>query len=113
MRVEIRIRGIQQDQEFENHVERRMRFALARFSGRIDAVKVIVTDENGPRGGVDKRCLLSVKLASSKEVVVVESGLDPYSTFERATDRLSRQVARELSRRSWSRSMPVQDVIEA
>ena len=48
--------------ELTAHVERRLRFALTRFSGRIGRVNVFLTDQNGPRGGIDKTCRIVVRL---------------------------------------------------
>ncbi|MCA9159130.1 MAG: hypothetical protein KDA72_12430, partial [Planctomycetales bacterium] len=35
---------------------------LARFSSRIQQVSVLLIDENGPRGGVDKVCRANVQM---------------------------------------------------
>jgi hypothetical protein len=37
-----------------DHIERRLRFALARFGSRVERVIVFLHDRNGPRGGIDK-----------------------------------------------------------
>jgi putative sigma-54 modulation protein len=43
-------------------LERRIRKALARFSPAIKKVRLVLEDENGPRGGNDKRALVQVSL---------------------------------------------------
>jgi putative sigma-54 modulation protein len=74
---------------------RRFDFALGRFRGRVHSVTVRVADINGPRGGVDKRCRVTVQLQSPKRAIVVED-LDPDAAvaIDRGADRAARTVAR-------------------
>ena len=51
------------------HLERRLQFALARFSGHIQRVQVVLEDQNGPRGGLDKHCRVVVRLREAGDVV--------------------------------------------
>jgi hypothetical protein len=44
-------------------LEHRIRKALGRFSPSIKKVKLVLEDENGPRGGFDKRASVQVTLA--------------------------------------------------
>lgn len=74
---------------------RRFEVALGRFRGRVHSVTVRVADINGPRGGVDKRCRVTVQLQSPKRAIVVEE-LDPDAAvaLDRVADRAARTVAR-------------------
>jgi ribosome-associated translation inhibitor RaiA len=56
VQVQVRGRNIELTEELRAHVERRLQFALSRFSQRIDRVVVRLADANGPRGGDDKNC---------------------------------------------------------
>ena len=42
-------------------VERRVHFVMRRVSAQLARVRVLLSDVNGPRGGVDKHCLLELK----------------------------------------------------
>jgi ribosome-associated translation inhibitor RaiA len=81
------------------YIERRLRFALARFSERIRLVTVRVFDVNGPRGGVDKTCQIVVEVLPSGKVIVEHKEDDLYASIGWATARLGRAVGRELARR--------------
>ena len=70
------------------HVERRLRFALSRFEQKIRQIAVQVTDLNGPRGGFEKQCRVTVTLSPAL-----------HTAIDRAADRLERSVTRELRRR--------------
>jgi len=80
------------------HIERRLRFALGRFSGRIGRVVVRIADENGPRGGRDKRCRIAARLGRRGTVLVEERGEDLQAMIDVAAERMGRVVARSLQR---------------
>ncbi len=48
---------------------RRLEFALARFDARVRSLTVRVADLNGPRGGLDKRCLVAIRLTSPRRLI--------------------------------------------
>jgi putative sigma-54 modulation protein len=76
---------------------RRLEFALRRFSGRVRSLSVRLTDINGPRGGVDKKCLIAARLERPRRVVVVEDvDADPAVVVSRATERVARAVSRAV-----------------
>lgn len=85
------------------HVERRLQFALSRFSGRIRRVDVFLADENGPRGGIDKTCRIVVRLRDGGDVVAEVSDIDWVIAVDRATTRIGHTTGRELSRQRASR----------
>ncbi|MBX6313964.1 MAG: HPF/RaiA family ribosome-associated protein, partial [Isosphaeraceae bacterium] len=92
MQLEMRGVNFELDDALKGHLERRLRFALGRFMRRIDRVIVRLSDINGPRGGVDKRCLILVTLVPRGEVVVEGSDHDPFALVARAADRIGRAV---------------------
>ncbi len=80
------------------HVHRRLGFALGRFSDRIQRVRVVLGDENGPKGGLDKTCRVRVDLRGLGEVIVEQADSDVYAAIDRAADRVGRTVARQIDR---------------
>jgi putative sigma-54 modulation protein len=89
--------------ELTAHVERRLRFALTRFNGRIGRVNVYLADQNGPRGGVDKTCRIVVRLRDGGDVVAEVSDVDWEVAVDRATTRIGHSTGRELARRRAGR----------
>jgi len=81
------------------HVERRLRFALSRFGEKIRLAAAQLADINGPRGGVDKQCKVTVTLSPSGKVMAEATDADLHRAIDRAADRLERSVTRELRRR--------------
>lgn len=86
-----------------DHVERRLRFALSRFSGRIRRIDVFLSDQNGPRGGVDKTCRIVVRLGDGGDVVAEVSDVDWVIAVDRATTRIGQSTGREVARRRDAR----------
>jgi ribosome-associated translation inhibitor RaiA len=101
--MQLDVRGVKYelDTELEEYIERRLQFALGRFAGRISQVVVRISDVNGPRGGVDKRCQITVALIPRGVVRVEGTGHDPFVLVARAAKRVGRTVRRTLGRRRW------------
>lgn len=98
MRVDVRSRDIEVTTTLREHVERRLRFALGRFDGQVHRVTARLADDNGPRGGTDKRCRLDVRVRAAGSVIVDDRDPDLYAAIDRAADRIGRAVARVLQR---------------
>lgn len=69
MFVEIRTRNLVVAPEIEAELQDHVSLALARFSRLIALVVVRLDDVNGPRGGIDKVCRISVSLRGGGTVV--------------------------------------------
>ena len=63
---------------------RRLLFALSRFDSKIEEVTLSIRDLNGPKGGIDKRCQLRIKLRFGDDIIL--TNLD--STVEASVSRL-------------------------
>lgn len=98
MTLQVRIRDLEDTDGLKNLVERRIGFATDRFAGRIRELHVAVTDTNGPRGGVDKHCLIRGVLAGGKSVTVEEHGSNAITAVNRAVRRLSGSLGRVVVR---------------
>ena len=98
MRIEFRGLKSAAAEEFQDHAERRLRFALGRFAHEIDRVSVHICDTNGPRGGLDKQCRVRARLIRGREVLVGDEDADWDVLIDRVSARLGRSVARVLER---------------
>ncbi|WNO04685.1 HPF/RaiA family ribosome-associated protein [Rhodoferax mekongensis] len=77
---------------------RRVRFVLRRLGAVVPRAKVMFTDINGPRGGVDKHCLLEVKTEKSGVLVISSLASDWRTALDEGLDRLVRALTRTLHR---------------
>jgi ribosome-associated translation inhibitor RaiA len=95
---ELKHKGLARPKDLPVHIERRLRFALSRFDGRIQKVLVFLQDQNGPRGGIDKVCRILVKTRGYGAVVVAVVDSDWVVAVDRATTRIGHAVARQMER---------------
>jgi putative sigma-54 modulation protein len=102
MKIDIRLRGLSEAGPLRAHTQRQLHFHLARFTTAVNEVVVRVTDVNGPKGGVDKRCQLLVRLERGGSITVHVDGADARGAVDHAIERAVRMIGRELARaRAW------------
>lgn len=97
MRMFIHWKGLAASAPARDYLERRLGFALGRLAHRLQHVRVLLSDENGPRGGEDKSCRLQVRSRRGL-VQVQERHRDLYAAIDLAAERLRRTLARTLER---------------
>ncbi len=98
MQIDIQAQGFSLTDALRSHAERRLRFTLTCCDEQIQRIVMRLSDINGPRGGVDKRCHLQVALAGLPDVVVEDIETDLYVAIDRASDRAGRTVVRKIER---------------
>ena len=98
MRMGIIVRGIALTESIRHYANRRLSTALGRYQPTLQSVRMSLTDVNGPRGGVDKHCVIEVRVPALVPIVVRERDADLYVAIDRAADRVDRAVARRLAR---------------
>lgn len=77
---------------------RRLLFALSRFDSKIDEVTLSIRDLNGPKGGIDKRCQLRIKLRFGDDIILTNLDSTVEASVSRLADRAGRTIARRISR---------------
>lgn len=98
MNVHISCRGFELTEALRAYIERRAGFALSWASPYIREVQVRLSDINGDRGGIDKRCLLVIGIYGATDIVVGETQADMYASVDRVMDRAARTLNRIISR---------------
>ncbi|TSA22684.1 MAG: HPF/RaiA family ribosome-associated protein [Betaproteobacteria bacterium] len=99
MQMQIQSQGFTLTDDLRDYVMRRLSYRLHHGSETITRVTVRLADINGPRGGVDKRCLIELRLKVAPEVVIEDTEADLYVAIDRATERAGSALARSLARR--------------
>lgn len=72
----------------------RLRFVMRRLVWLVPRAKVVLSDTNGPRGGVDKRCQLELKTANGGTLVITATASDWRGALDSALARASRVLVR-------------------
>jgi putative sigma-54 modulation protein len=108
MKIGMQCRGFSLTSAIAGHVRKRLDFLLGRGFRRLRRVDVTMSDLNGPRGGVDKRCRIKVSIDGLRPVVVEDIQSDLYTAIDRAAGRASRTVLRRIALDSSRRGAKAQ-----
>lgn len=107
MNIDVRFRGLEGSEALREHIVRRLQFKLNRFDRQVSTVVVRMGDVNGPKGGVDKRCHVTVRGPALSPTTIEDLSPDAYVAVDLATERVGQAVARQLRRvRTVARTAP-------
>ena len=82
-----------------------MRFVLRRLAWLVPRAEVQMSDVNGPRGGVDKRCQVELRTDGAGSVVVASVANDWRTALDNALARAARFLMRTWRRGNDPRRM--------
>lgn len=83
--------------------ERRVRQALRRLSWLAPRARVQMSDVNGPRGGIDKRCQIELTTDATGSVIVTSMARDWLSALQSAIARAAQALLH-----NWQQTRNVQ-----
>lgn len=82
-----------------DYVERQWRQAVERFEAWIRTVSIYVTDINGPRGGINKRCRIVVHTQAGAPIVIQETQEQISTAISRAIKRAAHTLKRKAAKK--------------
>lgn len=91
--------------ELRDLTERRVRFVLRRLGWLVPRAEVQMSDVNGPRGGIDKRCQVELRTDGAGSVVVTSVAKDWRTALDNALAKAARFLLRLWRRGSDSRRL--------
>jgi ribosome-associated translation inhibitor RaiA len=107
MQVDIQSTGFTLTAGIRTYLMKRLTDDLNRGDDHVTRVIARLSDINGPRGGVDKRCLIEVRLKHAPALVIEDTEADLYLAIDRATARAGRAMERSLVRqRKFAPALP-------
>lgn len=80
------------------HIEEKISRLLAWNWKQIHQIRITVGDLNGPRGGVDKYCHVTVDLETGHTIRIEQAAVDLYDAINTAVTRTERNVLGIISR---------------
>ena len=83
--------------ERDEHLQR-VAGMLARFTTRIESVRVRLEDLNGPKGGLDHRCTVEVFLIGGRRLQSDSMGIGSRDALDAAMQRVRRRIRRHIAR---------------
>lgn len=84
--------------QFQALAEQRTRFVLRRLSWLVPQASIRLSDVNGPRGGVDKRCQVEFSTQGGGHIVSTAMAADWRAALEGALARAARRIVRSMQR---------------
>lgn len=99
MRIIIQANGFVLTEALRSYTEQRLVVALGWAVQHMRKIAISLSDINGPRGGIDKRCKIQVKLGKGKSVIIEDTEADLYVAIDRAVARADRAVVRCVERK--------------
>ena len=89
--------------ELRHLTDQRVRFVLRRLGWLVPRVEVKMSDVNGHRGGIDKRCVVELRTDGAGPVVVASVANDWRTALDTALVRAARFLLRQWRRGNESR----------
>lgn len=105
MNIQIKYHHMPTAKDLSEYVEYRLSHSLDRFASRIRRIVMHLYDMNGPRGGVDKKCLAVVDFNVGGAVAIELRDANSFAVVDRVSDRLKVLLHRKLGRRRWKRPL--------
>lgn len=99
MKVLIQGKQLKVTDDLKRYVYGRLVEPLTRFYDDTAAeLRVEFGDNNGPKGGNDKECHLTLRMPGTSSIQIEENTPDVYASLDAAADRLIRNCKKELDR---------------
>lgn len=96
--IDIQARNFTLTDAIEIHTRQKLEHMLHNFGDRILKVTVHMSDDNGPKGGIDKHCHIHVNMKKLPTVVIEDSEENLYTAIDNATHRAERAVRKTIEK---------------
>jgi len=113
MQLIVSAKGISLSPDTRELIDRRVRSALNRFAPVVRMVQITLTDENGPRGGVDKLCCIVVDTSPLGKITARGRASTVPAAVAAAANRVGHTVSRSVRRSHWQRTNRVRRISAA
>ncbi len=95
---------IKSDTELTSLVEAEVNHALGRFSNHLTRIEVHISDENGAKGGIDKRCLIEARPAGHQPVTTSSEASEIEQAVKHASEKMKKALDSLFGKLDESRS---------
>lgn len=96
--LRIKMFKVDGSQSVIDKIERAYEFSFDRFRHIIREAETTLIDENGPKGGVDKKCSLHLRLLPRGIIVAHGNGESPVAAFNEAVDKAIQLLKKRLGK---------------
>lgn len=96
--LDIQVQNFSLTEAIESHIKNKLDPMHRHFGDRILSTHVHLSDINGPKGGVNKKCLIHVELQKLPTVVVENIEESLYTAIDNCCHSAERAVRKSLER---------------
>ena len=96
--IDVQARNFTLTDAIENHTRSKLESMLHHYGDRILKVTIHMSDDNGPKGGIDKHCHIHVDMKKMPTVVIEDSEENLYAAIDLATHRAERAVRKSIEK---------------
>jgi hypothetical protein len=100
------ISGLRMTPSLRSHISQRIRRALVGVQTSPIVVRVTFGDVNGPKGGLDVRCAIDVRIPQTAPLHAEALDQRDVTAFDRSAAVITRRIAQRLLRRQGSSRRP-------
>lgn len=90
--------GIEVSEAFAAHIHKALETVEKRFGDRLTRVEAHLKDLNGPKGGVDKHCMLEARPRGLDPVTAEANATDAYDVVREAAGKLEKVLDKRLGK---------------
>lgn len=98
MRIAVREQGVAVSTAGRDYARERIGHALANVHCYVQTVSVYLSDQNGPRGGEDKRCHVAVNMVVGPPLHIETRGGSITAIVDGAADKVGHRVLEAIRR---------------
>lgn len=99
MKVNVRGVHLSLSDSIKDHVQRHLVDPISRFfDSEAAEMEIHLRDTNGPKGGVDKECSVTVRVPHAQSIHVTETADDIYKAIDLCRDRVEKSAKRTVER---------------
>ncbi len=96
--IDVQARNFTLTDAIETHTREKLEHMTNNFGDRILKITVHMSDDNGPKGGIDKHCHIHVDMKKLPTVVIEDSEDNLYTAIDNACHRAERAVRKTIEK---------------
>ncbi|HXD96795.1 MAG TPA: HPF/RaiA family ribosome-associated protein [Candidatus Acidoferrum sp.] len=106
MIARVEVRGLPATRSARLRADQRVAAAIAALPPRVTSARVVFSDVNGAKGGLDMRCAITVNLSGRRRLHVEDLATTPRQALDGALAKLDRRMLRTEESDRDSRRRP-------
>ncbi|MBP9838399.1 MAG: HPF/RaiA family ribosome-associated protein [Proteobacteria bacterium] len=99
MEIDIRSKDFELSESIMHSTKESILKKIEKYRKLILSVKIWFTDTNGPKGGIDKKCLVKISTKYKDSIIIQEEGSNLYELIVNIGDRINNVLQKRKEKR--------------